>query len=224
MHPQDQNSRNQPSDIHQFVIGPVEVTKRAKTPKASVPDNLPARLFTIMPVQSCPWQCYLSLLFTTYHSHVTAIFKRSTTLTTTDLSHQPPMSARYLNTSSFPRSWDILRLINIIILSDKQHSFCKYHSFQSYKFKCLLADDCLLYLSVPRQMLPPFNMTCNNHLQAWETKNGGWLSIRQQQEDRHHLPLYSSWHWTLSLTMQNISGSLSTPRSARNPVSTAWVR
>ena len=35
---------NQHSDIRQFVIGPVGVEKRPNTPKASVRDNLPARL------------------------------------------------------------------------------------------------------------------------------------------------------------------------------------
>ena len=31
-------------------------------------------------------------------------------------------------------------------------------------------------------------------------------SQNNQQEEHHHLPLYSSWHWTLPLTMQNILG------------------
>ena len=72
-----------------------------------------------------------------------------------------------------------------------------------------------------------------NYLQAWDwTKwrmafdqsHKMWSTQNNQQEEHHHLPLYSSWHWTLPLTTLTISGSLSTPSSAGNPVSTVWVR
>ena len=47
----------------------------------------------------------------------------STTLAATDLTHWPPVSARYLNTSSFPKSRYILRLISSCQTSSKYHSF-----------------------------------------------------------------------------------------------------
>ena len=64
-------------------------------------------------------------------------------------------------------------------------------------------------------MLPPFNMTLSTFKHG--KQNGGWLSIPQKQEERHHLPLYSSWHWNLPFTMQNISGSLSLQAQLETP-------
>ena len=60
-------------------------------------------------------------------------------------------------------------------------------------------------------MLLPFNMTLTTFEYGEKVVDGFeshqiWSSQNNQQEEHHHLPLYSSWHWTLPLTMENILG------------------